>query len=136
MPRCVTAADCWIVLDDVQFARRDFQHRARLGSTSGPDRRQWLSIPTHLPQGRSTLIKDAVVVDPQLARRRVTDMLTQYYAKSPDWPQLRDELDSVLHRFGTASMADVAEESTTVLLRLLGWKGLIRLTGEPPCAPG
>ncbi|MEV8399494.1 WbqC family protein [Streptomyces niveus] len=22
------AADCWIVLDDVQFTRRDYQHRA------------------------------------------------------------------------------------------------------------
>ncbi|MGC5010117.1 WbqC family protein [Streptosporangium sp. DT93] len=36
-PRLVTlaklfAADYWIVLDDVQFARRDYQHRARLAS--------------------------------------------------------------------------------------------------------
>ncbi|MER5202272.1 WbqC family protein [Streptomyces sp. NPDC002825] len=119
------AADCWIVLDDVQFARRDFQHRARLGSMSGPDRRQWLSIPTHLPHGRSTLIKDAVVADPDLARRRLTHMLAQYYAKSPDWPRFRSGLDAVLHRFETARMADLAEESTKLLLRLLGWRGRI-----------
>ncbi|UUS34030.1 MULTISPECIES: WbqC family protein [Streptomyces] len=77
------AADCWIVLDDVQFARRDFQHRARLGSMSNPARHQWLSIPTHLPDGRSTLVRDAVVVDPDRSRRRVMHMLTQYYAKIP-----------------------------------------------------
>ncbi|MEU6878475.1 WbqC family protein [Streptomyces sp. NPDC046712] len=40
----IFAADCWIVLDDVQFARRDFQHRARLGSMSNPARHQWLSM--------------------------------------------------------------------------------------------
>ncbi|WP_260605173.1 WbqC family protein [Streptomyces sp. WAC01280] len=44
------AADCWLVLDDVQLARRDFQHRARLAAMSCPAQRQWLSLPTHLPQ--------------------------------------------------------------------------------------
>ncbi|MEU8526833.1 WbqC family protein [Streptomyces sp. NPDC048629] len=126
------AADCWIVLDDVQFARRDFQHRARLGSMSSPSRFQWLSIPTHLPHGRATLIRDAVVVDPRLARRRVTHMLTQYYAKSPDWPMLRDGLGSVLHRLETESMAEVAAESTKVLLRLLGWRGCIVRSSRLP----
>ncbi|MFF9572428.1 WbqC family protein [Streptomyces sp. NPDC014685] len=110
----------------MQFARRDFQHRARLGSMSCPDRRQWLSIPTHLPHGRSTLIKDAVVADPDLARRRLTHMLAQYYAKSLDWPRFRDALDSVLHRLETVRMADLAEESTRLLLRLLGWRGRIQ----------
>ncbi|MEV0449238.1 WbqC family protein [Streptomyces sp. NPDC050600] len=126
------AADCWVVLDDVQFARRDFQHRARLGSMSSPSRLQWLSIPTHLPDGRSTLIKDAVVVDPQLARRRTTHMLTQHYSRSPDWPILRDGVDSVLQCFDTARMAAVAEESTKVLLRLLGWRGQILRSSRLP----
>ncbi|WP_234377011.1 WbqC family protein [Streptomyces sp. TP-A0356] len=43
------AADRWIVLDDVQFARRDYQHRARLAALDDPGRQQWLSLPTHLP---------------------------------------------------------------------------------------
>ncbi|MEU7011401.1 WbqC family protein [Streptomyces sp. NPDC046332] len=90
------AADCWIVLDDVQFTRRDYQHRARLASTSHPDRHRWLSIPTHLPHGRSTVIRDAVLVDPERSRRRVMHMLAQHYGSCPDWPVLRHELDSVL----------------------------------------
>ncbi|WP_436849202.1 WbqC family protein [Streptomyces atriruber] len=28
------AADHWIVLDDVQFARRDYQHRARIAAST------------------------------------------------------------------------------------------------------
>jgi hypothetical protein len=43
------AADYWIVLDDVQFTRRDYQHRARLADLNDPGQRRWLSISTHLP---------------------------------------------------------------------------------------
>ena len=131
------AADCWIVLDDVQFARRDFQHRARLAAMSGSAQRQWLSLPTHLPHGRSTLIRDAVLADHERSRRRVASMLPQYYAVSPDWPLLRPELDCVLARFhDRAGTADVAEESTKVLLRLLGWKGRIVRSSLLPARRG
>ncbi|WP_372500251.1 WbqC family protein [Sphaerisporangium perillae] len=41
----VFAADCWIVLDDVQFTRRDYRHRARLAPLNDPQRRQGLTVP-------------------------------------------------------------------------------------------
>ncbi|CAN3978238.1 WbqC family protein [Kitasatospora purpeofusca] len=31
----ILAADVWVVLDDVQHARRDYQHHARLGALTG-----------------------------------------------------------------------------------------------------
>nr|WP_251021978.1 WbqC family protein [Streptomyces sp. ISL-10] len=127
------AADYWIVLDDVQFARRDYQHRARLASMSHPCRRQWLSIPTHLPHGRSTLIRDALLVDPERSRRRVMHMLAQHYGGSTDWPLFRQELDSVLDEFWrTDKTADVAEASTRMLLGLMGWKGRILYSSRLP----
>ncbi|WP_246095263.1 WbqC family protein [Streptomyces roseicoloratus] len=113
----IFAADYWIALDDLQFARRDYQHRARLGSTSDPVRHQWLSIPTHLPRGRSTLVGEAVLVDPERSRRRVMLMLAQHYGDCPDWPLFRHELESVLLQFRRAGRTvDVAEESTRILL--------------------
>ncbi|MCZ4102947.1 MULTISPECIES: WbqC family protein [Streptomyces] len=36
-------ADVWVVLDDVQFVRRDYQHRARLAALDDPQQHQWLS---------------------------------------------------------------------------------------------
>ena len=64
-------------------------------------------------------------------------MLPQYYAVSPDWPLLRPELDCVLARFhDRAGTADVAEESTKVLLRLLGWKGRIVRSSLLPARRG
>ncbi|MHB9753194.1 WbqC family protein [Streptomyces sp. BYX5S] len=131
------AADYWIVLDDVQFARRDYQHRARLAALDDPTRWQWLSLPTHLPQGRGTAIKDALLVDPVRSRRRTARMLQQHYGASPHWPLLRDALDPVLNLFEVGGRtADVAEASTLLVLRLLGWEGRILRSSRLPSRPG
>src|ERR1035438_5084219 len=52
-------ADIWIILDDVQFTRRDYQHRCLV---AGPDTvERWLTVPVHLPAGRATLIRDVLI---------------------------------------------------------------------------
>jgi hypothetical protein len=131
------AADYWIVLDNVQFTRRDYQHRARLASLDDPQRRQWLTIPTHLPHGRQTAIREAVIVDPDRSRRRVAQMLAQYYSSSPHWPVLRRELDRVLDLFAASDKtADVTEASTRILLDLLGWNGQTLRGSHIPSRPG
>ncbi|MGW5334166.1 WbqC family protein [Streptomyces bauhiniae] len=130
------AADYWIVLDDVQFARRDYQHRARLAATYAPGCQQWLSIPTHLPNGRSTLIRDALVDDADLARRRTAGMLRQNFGASPHWPSLAQTLEPVLDSFATGRTAVIAETSTRVLLDLLGWRGQILRSSLLSARPG
>ncbi|MCX4828315.1 WbqC family protein [Streptomyces sp. NBC_01016] len=130
LPRLTTlaklfAADHWIVLDDVQFARRDYQHRARLAALDNPGREQWLTVPTHLPQGRPTLIRNALINDPDWARRRIAGILRQRYGTSPHWPVLAAVMAPVLDAFDTGRTATVAEVSTRVLLDLMGWKGRI-----------
>lgn len=129
------AADTWIVLDDVQFTRRDYQHRTRLAALDASDRVRWLSIPTHLPQGRQTLIQDALVADPTSARRRTEAMIQQEYRTSPHWPTLRQTLEPVWDAFATGRTAAVAETSTRVLLDLLGWGGSILTASGLPARP-
>lgn len=140
LPRLTTlaklfAADYWIVLDDVQFTRRDYQHRARLADLDDPARQQWLTIPTRLPQGRSTPIRDAVINEFGLARRRTAGMLRQHFGDSPHWPALAQVLDLVLDAFITGKTAAVAETSTRVLLDLLGWRGQILTSSHLPARP-
>ncbi|MFE4056042.1 WbqC family protein [Streptomyces sp. NPDC059096] len=130
------AADYWIVLDDVQFTRRDYQHRARLAAIDAPDRQQWLSIPTHLPSGRSTLIRDALIDDADLARRRIAGILRQNFGASPHWPSLAQALEPVLDAFATGRTAVIAETSTRVLLDLLGWRGRILRSSLLSARPG
>ncbi|GAA1158747.1 hypothetical protein GCM10009654_13610 [Streptomyces hebeiensis] len=130
------AADYWIVLDDVQFTRRDYQHRARLGALDEPDRWQWLTVPTHLPHGRPTFIRDALIDAPDRTRRKTAGMLRQHYGASPHWPALAQALDPVLGAFGTGRTATVAATSTRVLLDLLGWQGQILASSDLPSRPG
>lgn len=141
LPRLTTlaklfAADYWIVLDDVQFTRRDYQHRARLANLDNPAVQQWLTIPTRLPSGRPTLIRDAVIDDPDLARRRTEGMLRQHYGASSHWRALAEALDPVLDAFDTGKSATVAETSTRVLLDLLGWRGQVLTSSRLSARPG
>lgn len=129
-------ADYWIVLDDVQFTRRDYQHRARLAGLDDPDRQQWLTIPTHLPSGRPTLIRDALIDKADLARRRTAGMLRQHYGASPHWPSLARALDPVLDAFTSGKTAAVAEMPTRALLDLLGWRGQVLTSSRLPSRPG
>ncbi|MFH8702164.1 WbqC family protein [Streptomyces rubrogriseus] len=120
----------------MQFARRDYQHRARLGALDEPSRRQWLTVPTRLPQGRQTLIRDALIVDPGMARRKTMGMLRQHYGAGPHWPALAELLDRVLDAFDTGRVAAVATVSPRLLLDLLGWQGQGLIGSNLPSRPG
>ncbi|MCX4749183.1 WbqC family protein [Kitasatospora sp. NBC_01287] len=119
----IFAADVWVVLDDVQFTRRDYQHRARLGDLrSGATR--WLSLPTHLPDGRATVIRQARLLDPACSRSRMEGVLREQYRASPFWPEFSDRLGPVLDLFdATNRTAEITQASTELLLAALGWHG-------------
>ncbi|MGW3171037.1 WbqC family protein [Streptomyces sp. NPDC001153] len=130
-------ADRWIVLDDVQFARRDYQHRARLVALDDPTRQQWLTLPTRLPRGRPTLISQARLVDPCRSRRTVQLLVRQYYGRSHHWDAVRDVLDSVLDRLdATDHVVSIARASTLALLSALGWTGQVLSSSGIPTRQG
>ncbi|MFF4408458.1 WbqC family protein [Streptomyces sp. NPDC001407] len=131
------AADCWIVLDDVQFARRDYQHRTRLAALNDPGHRWWLSIPSHLPKGRHTTVGEVVMAEPAQSRQRTVRTLQQHYGASPHWPAFQQALATVLDTFTTSDRtAAVAEASARALLNLLGWQGRILRSSSLPARPG
>jgi WbqC-like protein family len=140
-PRWVTlakllAADTWVVLDDVQFCRNDYQHRARLGNSDGHSR-QWLVLPVHLPDGRGTTIRDVRLADLVTAQRRVAGLTRQHYRRAPGWTRIAELIDGVAASLGaTDSLAEVAEMSTALLLRACGWTGeIIRSSALARCGP-
>lgn len=131
------AADVWVVLDDVQFVRRDYQHRARLAALDDPKQQQWLSIETHLPHGRATLIRDAQLADPQRAARRLGQLPAQHYHASPHWQLLQAALEPAVHTIAEAAgTAAVADATTRALLNLLGWRGTIVRSSAPAASSG
>jgi hypothetical protein len=126
-------ADYWIVLNDVQFARRDYQHRARIAPLGRPDSAHWLSLATHLPDGRATLIREARLADPNRSRDQVAHAIRHCYRRSCHWQQISTVRDRVLEAFGgTDRTGVVAEDSTRALLELLGRRGeIIRSSSLP-----
>jgi hypothetical protein len=116
-------ADIWVVLDDVQFARRDYQHRCRVAGPDGTER--WLTVPVHLPAGRATLIRDVVIADPDQASQHVSDIIRRDYRHSPYWTDVCDVVAQVNEVFARSDrLAEVSQASTLALLRALRWNGV------------
>jgi hypothetical protein len=125
------AADIWIVLDDVQFTRRDYQHRARLGCLADPSTQQWLSLSVTLPFGRRTSIDRAQVVDVARCQRRIQRMTRQHYGRAPYWRSITDEIQAVADLLGsTDRLVEVTLASCRALLTTVGWTGEIVLSSE------
>ena len=86
----------------------------------------WLSLSVHLPSGRSTRIRDAIVIDAARCQRRVIGMLEQFYSRSEHWPRLSTKLAHVSDLIAeTDRLHKIAELSTRVLLDALGWTGAV-----------
>ena len=118
------AADVWVVLDDVQYNNRDYQNRCRLAPLRVSNEWQWLSLPVHRPSGRQTLIVDVRLLEPHRSKYRTLHLLKHHYRHSGYWSSLQPALQTVLGGMDCSDrLADVAEASTLVLLRLLGWQG-------------
>jgi hypothetical protein len=132
------AADIWVILDNVQFARRDYQHRCYLAAVPDvglPGR--WLTVPVHLPAGRATLIRDVRLAEPGLALRRVTSPLRQYYRRSPHRAAILDLLLQIEDAFAcTERLADCSERATLALLRAVKWTGVICHSSDLPARTG
>jgi hypothetical protein len=125
------AADIWIVLDDVQFNYRDYQHRARLAAFDDATHQQWLSLPVHRPFGRSTRINEVLLLDPDKSARRVMQLVQQHYGRAPYWNELRGLVQEVAPAVAVSTrLADVTEVSTRLLLKQMGWRGSVVRSSE------
>jgi WbqC-like protein len=74
----IKAVDEFILLDDVQFTRRDWRSRNRIKTKDGV---QWLSIPVHTQQ-RSDRILDVTIADASWSQRH-WETIRRAYARAP-----------------------------------------------------
>jgi hypothetical protein len=127
------AADTWVVLDDVQFNSRDYQHRCRLAQLNNPQAQQWLSLSVHRPHGQASRLNEVQLVERRKSQRRAALLIQQYYGRSPHWPVLQAPLVRLFDHLDRAdSLTTVTEASTRLLLDLLGWPGqVVRSTDLP-----
>lgn len=116
----LASADTWVVLDSVQFCAREWQNRARIVALHGSSQAHWLSVPVHRPQGRATLLRDVILVDPPATIRLVHSSLYHALRRAPQWTSLQSLLDVVATMRDCVSLTRFCTQTTLELLKTAG----------------
>jgi hypothetical protein len=118
-------ADAWIILDDVQFARRDYQHRCRLAAAHDSTARQWLMLP---PPSRGPCHADQERLPCRPSQGQASHG-TAVAAVLPAHLSLEGcpgRLAPTLAAFDASDeLASIAEQSTLAMPAAVGWPGVV-----------
>jgi len=83
-------ADEFVLLDDVQFTRRDWRNRNRIKTPQGPI---WLTIPVEVKGRYHQTIRETKIADPGWADRHLSS-LRHSYARAPYFRELEPLLEA------------------------------------------
>jgi WbqC-like protein len=112
----IAVADTWLVLDDVQYASREWQNRCRVHPVKPSQLAFWMTLPVSRPHGRASAIRDVRIVDAAVCRRQVAETVRHAYRASPYWDDVSSVTDAALG--GTDdSLAEMALGSARAVLR-------------------
>lgn len=87
----IRAVDEFVLLDDVQYTRRDWRNRNRIKTSTGP---LWLTIPVIVRGRYRQTIKDTCIEDPSWAERHWRS-ITASYARAAYFAEYRDRLHAL-----------------------------------------
>jgi len=125
----IAASDIWIVLDDVQFAKREWQNRASIVPDHGKRQPHWLTLPVHLPNGQATSIADVELMDADNSLTAARATLANAFRHSPGWDRLQGPVQAALAS-GNTSLTDVCVRSTLALLECAGTVPVVRYASD------
>jgi hypothetical protein len=100
----IAAADVFVFLDDVQFARRSWQSRNRILTPAGEE--QMLTVPVK-KQPRETLIAEIAIDDAQPWRPKHLNAVRHAYAARPHFAEGYAFLEDQLARHPGGRLADL-----------------------------
>jgi hypothetical protein len=85
----IAACDEFILLDDVQYTRRDWRNRNKIKTPTGV---QWMTIAVEVKGKYHQRIRDVTVSEPDWARKHWR-MLAQNYGKAPRFRELAGDVE-------------------------------------------
>jgi hypothetical protein len=97
-------ADLYVVLDDVQFIRRGWQHRDKIKTSKGP---VWLSLPVKKSGLFKQRICDVEVESVSATVDVILGKLEAHYRKAPNFASCFQALEDVLNSWKTFRMVDL-----------------------------
>ncbi|MBT4496496.1 MAG: WbqC family protein [Gemmatimonadetes bacterium] len=116
--------DCFVLLDNVQFKKNEWQNRNRIKTAQGA---QWLTVPVSF---RFPAKIEEVGVNGNVNwRNKHLQALRTNYAKAPHWERMRESLEGFYER-DWEHLADVNRASIEWLRRELGIDTELRVGSE------
>jgi hypothetical protein len=112
----IDGVDEFILLDDVQYTRRDWRNRNRLKSPQGV---RWLSIPVQVKGRYQQRIDETLIDDPRWAERHWATLLS-WYRRAPFFEHYRAELEALYLDTHEERLSSVNRRFVSGLCRLLG----------------
>lgn len=117
--RKIALSDVWVVLDNVQFARREWQNRARMLPPPGlAGSGFWLTAPVRYG-GRRQALSEVVLASPECFRRKALRVLHHCFVRSGHYGWIRDYVTDWLSVEDEA-LVGLCERSTKEALDRLG----------------
>jgi WbqC-like protein family len=131
----LAAADIWIVLDDVQFAKREWQNRCMIVPDHGTRTPHWLTLPVRLPRGQASAINEVELIDATQALQVARNTVVSAYRHSPGW-ECAQRLVLPALQSNHVSLTQVCVRSTLALLACAGAAPTVYYASELALPPG
>jgi hypothetical protein len=129
----IDRADEFILLDDVQYTRRDWRNRNRIKTANGV---QWLTIPVETKGRYFQAIKDILVGDPRWNQVH-WKTLSHHYSRAPYFREYRAFFEDLYLGADQRYLSEVNHRFLTAICGLLGidtqitWSSDYELADEP-----
>ena len=103
----ISNSDVYVVYDDVQFVRNDWQNRVIIRNYT-TKHCSWISLPVHKPHGQKSAISEVSFVNKKETLDKAFRQIQAAYYKSPFW----HEMEPLLNRLFiyTADTSDLLSE--------------------------
>jgi len=122
-------SDTMILLDDVQFARRDFQHRNKIRTRHDF---QWMNVPLEKKGNFTEKIKDMKIDNDEAWELKILEQVIHSYKKAPHfdefYPSLKFLMDSDWNTLGELTCG-----LTTWVADSLGFETKVKIASELDC---
>ena len=122
----IRAADEFILLDDVQFTKRDWRSRNRIKTKDGL---YWLTIPVQTSGRYQQRIMDTTIADPTWAERH-WQTIHSAYARTPFFDAYAPQLREAYQRVTSDRLSDVNRSLIERVCQMLGITTPIRWSSE------
>ena len=112
----IASADEFVLLDEVQYTKRDWRSRNRIKTANGP---LWLSVPVEVKGRYEQRMCDTRVADRQWAEKHWRTIRASY-ARAPHFRRYQDELECLFTDALHDRLSDVNHALIAGLCRILG----------------